>query len=38
MEAASSVEAKIRTFIECKIGYFEQNRDFKIRACRLSPP
>jgi len=28
MEAAGSVEAKIRTFIECKIAYFEQNRDF----------
>jgi AcrR family transcriptional regulator len=28
MEAAGTVEAKIRTFIECKIGYFEQNRDF----------
>jgi AcrR family transcriptional regulator len=28
MEAAGSVEAKIRTFIECKISYFEQNRDF----------
>jgi hypothetical protein len=28
MEAAATVEAKIRTFIECKIGYFEQNRDF----------
>jgi AcrR family transcriptional regulator len=28
MEAAGSVEAKIRTFMECKIGYFEQKRDF----------
>ena len=28
MEAAGTVEAKIRTFIECKISYFEQNRDF----------
>jgi len=28
VEAAATVEAKIRTFIECKIGYFEQNRDF----------
>lgn len=28
MEAAGSVEAKIRTFIECKISYCEQNRDF----------
>jgi AcrR family transcriptional regulator len=28
MEAAETVEAKIRTFVECKIGYFEQNRDF----------
>jgi AcrR family transcriptional regulator len=28
METAANVEAKIRTFIESKIGYFEQNRDF----------
>jgi AcrR family transcriptional regulator len=28
METAATVEAKIRTFIKCKIGYFEQNRDF----------
>jgi AcrR family transcriptional regulator len=28
MEAAGTAEAKIRTFIECKIGYCEQNRDF----------
>ena len=28
MEAAGTVEAKIRTFIECKISYCEQNRDF----------
>ncbi len=28
MEAAASAEAKIRTFIECKINYCEQNRDF----------
>ena len=28
MEAARTVEAKIRTFIECKISYCEQNRDF----------
>jgi AcrR family transcriptional regulator len=28
METAGSVEAKIRTFIECKISYCEQNRDF----------
>jgi AcrR family transcriptional regulator len=28
MEAAGTAEAKIRTFIECKIAYFEQNRDF----------
>jgi AcrR family transcriptional regulator len=28
MEGAATIEAKIRTFIECKIGYFDQNRDF----------
>jgi AcrR family transcriptional regulator len=28
MEAAETVEAKIRTFIECRISYCEQNRDF----------
>jgi AcrR family transcriptional regulator len=28
MEAAGTVEAKIRTFIECKVSYCEQNRDF----------
>ena len=28
MEAAGTVEAKIRTFIECKLSYCEQNRDF----------
>ncbi len=28
MDAAGTVEAKIRTFIECKISYCEQNRDF----------
>ncbi len=28
MEAAASAQAKIRTFIECKISYCEQNRDF----------
>lgn len=28
METAATVEAKIRTFIECKIGYSEQDRDF----------
>jgi AcrR family transcriptional regulator len=28
MEVAGTVEAKIRTFIDCKIAYFEQNRDF----------
>lgn len=28
MESAGTAEAKIRTFIECKIGYFEENRDF----------
>lgn len=28
MEVAGTAEAKIRTFIECKIAYFEQNRDF----------
>lgn len=28
MQAAATVEAKIRTFIECKVGYFDENRDF----------
>lgn len=28
MESAGTAEAKIRTFVECKICYFEQNRDF----------
>lgn len=28
MDVAGTVEAKIRTFIECKISYCEQNRDF----------
>lgn len=28
MESAGTVETKIRTFIDCKIGYFEENREF----------
>ena len=28
MQAAGNAAAKIRTFIECKLDYFEQNRDF----------